>query len=131
MKKNIDEFKKFIARGNIIDLAIGVIIGGAFSKIVTSLVNNIITPLLGLLLGGIDLSGLAITFKDTKIEYGAFIESIIDFLIIAISIFTMIKIINKISRIRKKEDEKKNPPKKEEIILLEEIRNLLKEQKQK
>ena len=129
MKKNIDEFKKFIARGNIIDLAIGVIIGGAFSKIVTSLVNNIITPLLGLLLGGIDLSGLAITFKDIKIEYGAFIESIIDFLIIAISIFTMIKIINKISRIRKKEEEKKNPPKKEEIILLEEIRNLLKEQK--
>ena len=84
MKKNISEFKKFIARGNVIDLAVGVIIGGAFSSIVTSLVNNILTPILGLVLGGVDFSNLSITFKDTKIEYGAFIQSIIDFLIIAI-----------------------------------------------
>ena len=76
IKKNIEEFKKFIARGNVIDLAVGVIIGGAFSSIVTSLVNNILTPILGLVLGGVDFSNLAITFKDTRIEYGMFIQSI-------------------------------------------------------
>ena len=87
MKNTIHEFKKFIARGSVIDLAVGIIIGGAFSTIVTSLVNNILTPILGLILGGVDFSNLAITFKDTRIEYGAFIESIINFLIIAFCLF--------------------------------------------
>ena len=131
MKKNIEEFKKFIARGNVIDLAVGVIIGGAFSSIVTSLVNNILTPILGLVLGGVDFSSLSITFRDTKIEYGAFIQSIIDFLIIAICIFTVVKIINKIMHIKKKEEEKVVPKKSDEVLLLEEIRNLLKEKKDK
>ena len=126
MKKNIEEFKKFIARGNVIDLAVGVIIGGAFSSIVTSLVNNILTPILGLVLGGVDFSSLSITFRDTKIEYGAFIQSIIDFLIIAICIFTIVKIINKIIHIKKKEEEKAVPKKSDEVLLLEEIRDLLK-----
>ncbi len=126
MKKNIEEFKKFIARGNVIDLAVGVIIGGAFSSIVTSLVNNILTPILGLVLGGVDFSSLSITFRDTKIEYGAFIQSIIDFLIIAICIFTIVKIINKIMHIKKKEEEKVVPKKSDEVLLLEEIRDLLK-----
>ena len=130
MKKNINEFKKFIARGNVIDLAVGVIIGGAFSSIVTSLVNNILTPILGLVLGGVDFSNLSITFKDTTIEYGAFIQSIIDFLIIAICIFTIIKFINKITHIKKKEEEKEKPKKSDEVLLLEEIRDLLKEQNQ-
>ena len=126
MKKNIEEFKKFIARGNVIDLAVGVIIGGAFSSIVTSLVDNILTPILGLVLGGVDFSSLSITFRDTKIEYGAFIQSIIDFLIIAICIFTIVKIINKIIKIKKKEEEKVVPKKSDEVLLLEEIRDLLK-----
>ena len=131
MKKNINEFKKFIARGNVIDLAVGVIIGGAFSSIVTSLVNNILTPILGLVLGGVDFSNLSITFKDTTIEYGAFIQSIIDFLIIAICIFTIVKIINEIIHIKKKEEEKVVPKKSEEVLLLEEIRDLLKSEMDK
>ena len=131
MKKNKEEFKKFIARGNVIDLAVGVIIGGAFSSIVTSLVDNILTPILGLVLGGVDFSSLSITFRDTKIEYGAFIQSIIDFLIIAICIFTIVKIINKIIHIKKKEEEKVVPKKSEEVLLLEEIRDLLKSEMDK
>lgn len=127
IKKNIEEFKKFIARGNVIDLAVGVIIGGAFSSIVTSLVNNILTPILGLVLGGADFSSLAITFKDTRIEYGAFIQSVIDFLIIAICIFALVKFINKIMHLKKKEEKKVEAPKKpEDVLLLEEIRDLLK-----
>ncbi len=129
IKKNIQEFKKFIARGNVLDLAVGVIIGGAFSSIVTSLVNNILTPIIGLVLGGVDFSSLAITFKDTRIEYGAFIQSIIDFLIVAFCIFTIVKIINKFMHFHKKEEEKKEPVKSAEVILLEEIRDLLKEEK--
>ncbi len=129
IKKNIEEFKKFIARGNVIDLAIGVIIGGAFSSIVTSLVNNILTPILGLVLGGADFSNLAITFKNTRIEYGSFIQSVIDFLIVAICIFALVKFINKIMHIKKKEEEKPAEPKKSaEVLLLEEIRDLLKEE---
>ena len=131
MKKNIEEFKKFIARGNVIDLAVGVIIGGAFSSIVTSLVNNILTPIIGLVLGGVDFSSLSLTFRDTKIEYGAFIQSIIDFLIIAICIFTIVKIINKIIHIKKKEEEKAVPKKSDEVLLLEEIRDLLKSEMDK
>lgn len=131
MKKTISEFKKFIARGNVVDLAIGVIIGGAFSSIVTSLVNNILTPILGLILGGVNFSNLAITFKNTRIEYGAFIESIIDFLIVAFCLFIVIKFINKISNLKKKEEKKVEPKKSEEVLLLEEIRDLLKEKKDK
>lgn len=129
IKKNIEEFKQFIARGNVMDLAVGVIVGGAFSSIVTSLVNNILTPILGLVLGGVDFSNLAITFRDTEIQYGAFIQSIIDFLIVAVCIFAFVKIVNRLMHL-KKEEEKTEPPKKSsEVILLEEIRDLLKENK--
>ena len=127
MKKTISEFKKFIARGNVVDLAIGVIIGGAFSSIVTSLVNNILTPILGLILGGVNFSNLAITFKNTRIEYGAFIESITDFLIVAFCLFMVIKFINKISNLKKKEEKTPEIKKSDEVLLLEEIRDLLKE----
>ena len=89
-----EEFKKFIARGNVVDLAVGVIVGGAFSKIVTSLVNNIFMPLIGLILGGIDFTKLAITFKDTKIMYGVFIQNVIDFLIISYSISLPLLVFN-------------------------------------
>ena len=103
----LKEFKQFIARGNVLDMAVGVIIGGAFSSIVTSLVNNIFTPLIGLFMGGVDFSDLSITFKDTNMMYGAFIQSIIDFLIVAICIFAIVKLINKFMHLKKKEEEKK------------------------
>ena len=129
----ISEFKIFISRGNVIDLAVGVIVGGAFSKIVTSLVNDILTPFIGILIGGKDLSNLSLKIGDANIAYGAFIQNIIDFLIIAFCIFIFIKFINRIflkSKEEKKEEKKEEPPKKsEEVILLEEIRDLLKKQK--
>lgn len=121
----INEFKKFIARGNVLDLAVGVIVGGAFSSIVTSLVNNIFTPLIGLILGGIDFSNLSITFRDTKIMYGAFIQSVIDFLIVAFCLFIVVKFVNRITTKKKKEEEKKDN-RSAELKALEEIRDILK-----
>lgn len=102
----LKEFKKFIARGNVLDLAVGVIVGGAFSSIVTSLVNNIFTPVIGLIVGGVDFSSLSITFRDTKIMYGAFIQSIIDFLIVAFCLFIVVKAVNKVTH--KKEEKNQN-----------------------
>ena len=120
----LKEFKKFIARGNVLDLAVGVIVGGAFSSIVTSLVNNIFTPIIGLIVGGVDFSSLSITFKDTKIMYGAFIQSVIDFLIVAFCLFIVVKTVNKVTH--KKEEKPAKPAKSEELKTLEEIRDLLK-----
>lgn len=124
----LKEFKKFIDRGNVLDLAVGVIVGGAFSSIVTSLVENIFTPLIGLVIGGVDFSDLAITFKDTKIMYGAFIQSIIDFLIVAFCLFLIVKTMNKLTK--KEEEKPKTPNKSEELKTLEEIRDLLKNEVQ-
>ena len=120
----LKEFKKFIARGNVLDLAVGVIVGGAFSSIVTSLVNNIFTPIIGLIVGGVDFSSLSITFRDTKIMYGAFIQSVIDFLIVAFCLFIVVKAVNKVTH--KKEEKPAKPTKSEELKTLEEIRDLLK-----
>ncbi len=120
----LKEFKKFIARGNVLDLAVGVIVGGAFSSIVTSLVNNIFTPIIGLIVGGVDFSSLSITFRDTKIMYGAFIQSVIDFLIVAFCLFIVVKTVNKVTH--KKEEKPAKPTKSEELKTLEEIRDLLK-----
>jgi large conductance mechanosensitive channel len=94
----IKEFKAFIMRGNVVDLAIAVIIGGAFGKIVTSLVSDIIMPVIGLIIGGIDFTGLAITIGGAKVTYGNFINNIIDFLIIALVIFLMIKVIDNLKK---------------------------------
>lgn len=123
------EFKKFIMRGNVLDLAIGVIVGGAFSSIVTSLVNNIFTPIIGLILGGVDFSSLSITFKDTSINYGLFLQSVFDFLIISFCIFMFIKLINKLFKKEKVEDKKEEVKKSLELLALEEIRDLLKKSK--
>ena len=120
----LKEFKKFIARGNVLDLAVGVIVGGAFSSIVTSLVNNIFTPIIGLIVGGVDFSSLSITFRDTKIMYGAFIQSVIDFLIVAFCLFIVVKAVNKVTH--KKEEKPAKPTKSEELKTLEEIRDILK-----
>ena len=121
----IKEFKKFIARGNVLDLAVGVIVGGAFSSIVTSLVNNIFTPIIGLILGGVDFSNLSITFRDTQIMYGAFIQSVIDFLIVAFCLFMVVKVVNKVTAKKEKKEEKKDT-KSAELKTLEEIRDILK-----
>ncbi|MBN1304827.1 MAG: large conductance mechanosensitive channel protein MscL [Anaerolineales bacterium] len=90
----LKEFKEFAMRGNVLDLAVAVIIGGAFGKIMSSLVNDIIMPFLGLVLGGIDFNGLAFSFREATILYGAFIQNIVDFLIVSIVIFLFIKIVN-------------------------------------
>ena len=121
--KTVDEFKDFITKGNVIDMAVGVIIGSAFGKIVTSVVNDILMPLLGIIIGGIDFTGLTLKVKDATITYGNFIQNIIDFVIVALCIFMFIKLI---SKFRKKEEEK--PKKDETVALLEEIRDLLKKE---
>lgn len=133
MKKKIanivKEFQQFAMKGSVVDLAIGVIIGGAFGKIVSSLVSDIIMPPIGVLLGGIDFSNLKATVKHATdnaeavtINYGLFLNSVIDFVIIAFAIFIVVKQIN---RFKKKEESKPTPPS-EEILLLREIRDLLK-----
>ena len=119
----LKEFKEFISKGNVLDLAVGVVMGSAFSGIVTSLVNDIIMPLVGLLIGGIDFSGMHATVGDASITYGNFIQNIVNFLIIAISIFMFIKFINRLTKKVKKEEEKEAEEEKvdPQTKLLEEI----------
>lgn len=123
-KEEASEFKKFISRGNVVDMAVGVIVGGAFGKIVTSLVNDIITPLIGIIIGGLDFSNLKIEIGSAKVAYGSFIQAIIDFLIIAICIFSVVRLFEKLKH---KEKVEEKPKKSDEVVLLEEIRDLLKD----
>lgn len=121
------EFKEFISKGNVLDLAVGVIVGGAFGKIVTSLVDDIIMPIIGLIIGGIDFSGLSFKIGDATVKYGMFIQNVVNFLIIAFSIFLVVKAVNKMRRIKpEKEEAPAEPQKTNEEILLTEIRDLLK-----
>ena len=121
------EFKEFISKGNVLDLAVGVIVGEAFGKIVTSLVDDIIMPIIGLIIGGIDFSGLSLKIGDATVKYGMFIQNIVNFLIIAFSIFLVVKAVNKMRRIKpEKEEAPAEPQKTNEEILLTEIRDLLK-----
>ena len=126
----LEEFKKFISKGNVVDLAVGVIVGGAFSTIVTSLVNDVIMPLLGIIIGGIDFTGLVLKVGDAQIKYGAFIQNVINFLIVSFCIFMVVKFMNKLSTLKKKEEKKEEekPVEKvsEEILLLREISASLK-----
>lgn len=126
MKKFLGEFKEFISRGNVVDLAVGVIIGSAFSKIVTSLVNDVLMPLIGTILGGLNFTTLTLKINNAVISYGNFIQNIVDFLIIAFCIFIFVKVINKLHKEEKKEEVKTAPKKSDEVLLLEEIRDLLK-----
>lgn len=120
------EFKEFAMKGNVLDLAIGVIIGGAFGKIVTSLVNDVIMPLVSLLLGKVDLSKMAYPIAGkTMLKYGAFLQSIIDFLIVAFSIFLFVKLMNRFNK--KKEAAAEAPKVDSKEQLLVEIRDLLKQ----
>lgn len=125
MTKIFNEFKDFAMRGNVLDMAVGVIIGGAFGKIVSSLVDNVLMPLIGSVTGGIDLSKLAITVGDANIGYGLFIQNIIDFIIIAFCIFLLIKGINSFQK-KQKESPITEPKPSNEEKLLGEIRDLLK-----
>nr|WP_307760369.1 large conductance mechanosensitive channel protein MscL [uncultured Peptostreptococcus sp.] len=133
MKKFIAEFKEFAMRGNVIDLAVGVVIGGAFSKIVSSLVENIITPFIGIITGGTDVSGLMLQIGNAQFKYGAFLQSVIDFVIIAFSIFIFIKLINGLkSKVTKPEEETVEEvalTKSEELLV--EIRDMLAKENQK
>jgi large conductance mechanosensitive channel len=121
----VKEFREFAVKGNAVDLAVGVIIGAAFGKIVASLVGDIAMPLLGTLLGGLDFSNLQVLIGQAKIQYGKFIQTCVDFIIIAWAIFLAVKLINRLKR--KEEAAPAAPPRQEQ--LLEEIRDLLKQKR--
>ncbi|MCI6613135.1 MAG: large-conductance mechanosensitive channel protein MscL [Clostridiales bacterium] len=136
MKKFFLEFKEFAMRGNVLDMAVGVILGGAFGKITTSLVNDVFMPLIGMLIGGVDLGKLNIVLKpatDTAeavtLGIGTFLTTIIDFVLVAFVIFLMIKTINRFRRKKEEEPEPEKPKDPTTEELLAEIRDLLKEQK--
>jgi large conductance mechanosensitive channel len=132
----ISEFKEFAVRGNVIDLAVGVVIGGAFGKIVTSLVNDVIMPLIGKIVGGVNFADLQVILTPASIgadgkeiaavalRYGAFIQSIIDFTPVAFAVFLFVKVINKLHRKQEPAPEAPAPPS-EEVVLLTEIRDAL------
>jgi large conductance mechanosensitive channel len=129
----LKEFKEFAIKGNVLDLAVGVVIGGAFGKIVTSVVNDIIMPLAGILTGGINFTYLKVVISEARgkeppvtLNYGNFIQNIIDFLIVSFSIFLFVKLINKLKREKKTETVKVEAKPSEEALLLAEIRDLLK-----
>lgn len=130
MKGFIAEFKAFAVKGNVVDLAVAVVIGAAFGKIISSLVENIITPSIGLLIGGVNLSGLSFAIGKAVITYGVFLQSIVDFLIVAFFIFLAVRGINRVERVvegeKKKEKAAKPAEPTEEVKLLREIRDSLK-----
>ena len=119
------EFRDFAVKGNVVDLAVGVIIGGAFGKIVSSLVGDVIMPLVGTMLGGLDFSQLVWEIGEAKIAYGKFVQNVVDFFIIALVSFWMVRIINGVRRRHEDEPPAAPPPRQEK--LLEEIRDLLKQ----
>ena len=136
MKKLLQEFKTFAMKGNVVDMAVGVIIGGAFGKIVTSLVSDIFMPLIGLLVGGVDFTQWKIVLSqataekaEVAITYGNFLQVLFDFIILAWVIFMVIKGINSLSKKKEEEKAAEPAPTPEEIVLLREIRDSLKNQK--
>lgn len=140
MRKFLDDFKAFAVKGNAVDMAVGVIIGGAFGKIVSSIVNDIIMPPIGWLIGGVNFSDLKVTLPARKItegiemqaatiNYGNFVQTIIDFTIIALCVFLLVKGISKLAKKEKKADDAPPPSPSAEEKLLTEIRDLLKEGK--
>lgn len=132
MKSFLEEFKTFALRGNVVDLAVGVVIGAAFTGVTNSLVNNVLTPPIGMLLGGIDFSTLGFTLGgDAVIGYGVFIQAVISFLITAFALFLLVRLINRLTKLAREEQQdgvqapaEKSP----EVQLLEEIRDLLNRQ---
>jgi large conductance mechanosensitive channel protein len=122
----LKEFKEFALKGNVVDLAVAVVIGGAFGKIVTSLVSDIIMPIIALLTSGMDFTKMQVVVGDVTLTYGNFIQSVVDFLIVSASIFIVVKLISKTRRKEKTEKTVSEPPKPTEQQLLTEIRDLLK-----
>ena len=116
------EFREFAVKGNVMDLAVGVIIGAAFGKIVASIVEDIVMPAIGTLMGGLNFSDLAIKIGSATIKYGKFLQTCLDFFLIALAVFLLVKLINRLKR----EEEKAAPPTPRQEVLLEEIRDLLK-----
>lgn len=132
MKNFINEFKEFISRGSVIDMAVGIIVGSAFTSIVNSLVNDIIMPLIGMITGGLDFSALSVVVGSATLHYGLFIQNVVNFLIVAFCIFCMIKTINRMrDRLAKPTEEVEEEPEADpaDVALLKEIRDLLKEGK--
>ena len=129
MKSFMSEFKEFISRGNVMDMAVGIIVGGAFTAIVNALVDSIITPFIGILCGGIDFASWGIHVGDATIMFGALIDAVIKFLLTAFVLFSIIKALNKAKSLVVKEEEPEEEPEEipEDIQLLTEIRDLLKE----
>lgn len=125
MKSFIEEFKAFAVKGNVVDLAVAVVIGTAFGKIVSSLVADIIMPTIGIILGGVDFSGKEMQIGESIITYGVFIQSVIDFLIVAFVIFLAIKALNHLKQ--PEEEIVKDQPVSEEVLLLREIRDELRQ----
>lgn len=128
MKKFLEEFKAFISKGDVVSMAVGLMVGSAFTSIITSLNTNIIAPILGIIMGGVDFSGISFTLGAEEIEVGIFIQSVFNFLITAFVLFLVVKLFN---NFKKKEEAKPTPPpaEPEDVKLLKEIRDLLKEQK--
>lgn len=125
----VKEFKEFIQRGNVLDMAVGVIMGGAIGAIVTSLVNDVLMPIVGIFLGGLDFANLSFEINDVSINYGSFIQSAVNFFIIAICIFTIVKLLNRFLAKAEKVEKPKKVEVPEDIKLLREIRNELKKKK--
>lgn len=133
----LKDFREFAMKGNVVDMAVGIIIGAAFGKIVSSLVADVIMPPLGLLIGGVDFKSFSIVLKEAQgdlpavvLNYGMFIQTVFDFVIVAFAIFMAIKVMNKVRREKEAAPAEPTPPSKEEV-LLSEIRDLLKEQNKK
>lgn len=124
----IKEFVEFIKRGNVLDLAVAVILGTAFGAIVTSLVNDIIMPLVGIIIGGIDFKSLAVTVGTAKVMYGNFIQALVNFLIIAFVVFLVVRAVNAMRARFEKPKEVVVVPDPKEVVLLTEIRDLLRSQ---
>ncbi|HCB42824.1 MAG: large conductance mechanosensitive channel protein MscL [Pseudomonadales bacterium] len=134
--KLLSEFKTFAMRGNVVDMAVGIIIGAAFGKVVSSFVNNIVMPPLGVLIGGVNFTDLSIVLKEAEgdvaevaIGYGLFIQSVVDFIIIAAAIFVAVRVMNSLKKKEEAAPAAPPAPSKEEVLLTE-IRDLLKDQKQ-
>ena len=119
--KFVNDFKSFIARGNVVDLAVGVVIGSAFGKIVSSVVDDILMPIIGVLIGGIDFSSLSVKVGEATISYGKFVQNVIDFLIIALFVFLIVKFFEKFN----KKEEEAEAKEDEKVVLLKEIRDEL------
>jgi large conductance mechanosensitive channel len=130
----LKEFREFAVKGNVVDLAVGVIIGGAFGKIVSSLVADVVMPPLGVLVGGVNFTSLGVVLKEDEtgkalvtLKYGAFLQATFDFLIVAVAVFLLVKLINSLKREQAAEPPPPAPPSSEELLLTE-IRDLLKQQ---